>query len=163
MKNAGPATLTFALGLLVGSTAMGWARPEAPPIPQESLVSGIGGVFFLSEDPDALRGWYREHLRLETSPAGTPFFWRDYDDPESIGRTIWSVLPAETDYFGPSGQKLMLNYRVPSLDRTLAVLAEQGIEPVKPREDHPYGNFAWIEDLDGNRIELWESAPDPGR
>jgi len=28
------------------------------------------------------------------------------------------------------------------------------------REDYDYGRFAWIMDLDGNRIELWEPPKD---
>ena len=34
-------------------------------------ATGIGGVFFRSEDPDALKGWYVEHLGLEPSADGT--------------------------------------------------------------------------------------------
>ena len=29
-------------------------------------VTGIGGVFFKSTDLETLRGWYREHLGIES-------------------------------------------------------------------------------------------------
>jgi hypothetical protein len=35
-------------------------------------------------------------------------------------------------------------------------MANNGIAQVKPREDSEYGHFAWIQDLNGQQIELWE-------
>lgn len=29
-------------------------------------VTGVGGIFFKSEDPDAMKGWYKENLGLDT-------------------------------------------------------------------------------------------------
>jgi predicted enzyme related to lactoylglutathione lyase len=52
----------------------------------------------------------------------------------------------------------MVNFRV---DGLLANLAEAGvrIDPRREDEDYDYGRFAWIWDLEGNRVELWEPSP----
>ena len=54
----------------------------------------------------------------------------------------------------------MINYRVRDLDLLLARLQREGIEQVGGLEEYSYGRFAWIEDGDGNRIELWEPKYD---
>lgn len=160
-----PPLATFAGGLLLGASVAAIALlrgTEADAVPLrrqtavEPLVTGIGGVFFKARDPDALRAWYRDHLGLEAGPQGTTFLWRHEDDPGTLGRTVWSVFPEDSDYFGPSGQRFMLNYRVADLDRALTALAAAGVTPVKEPEEYPYGRFAWVEDAEGNRIELWE-------
>ena len=50
----------------------------------------------------------------------------------------------------------MINYRVRDLDRLLARLAEAGVQQVDSLEEYAYGRFAWILDVEGNRVELWE-------
>lgn len=160
VKSAFPAG-TFLLGLLLGGTDLFSAGPPPSGAPSETevrapLVEGIGGVFFKAEDPGALRGWYQEHLGLEGGPEGTQFLWRDVADSDRVGRTVWSVFPAGTEYFGGPDQQLMVNYIVTDLDALLERLATQGVRPVKPTEAYDFGRFAWIEDGEGNRIELWE-------
>ena len=84
------------------------------------------------------------------------FFWREHDDPEQVGFTVWSVFPRETEYFGRESQDFMINYRVRNLDLLLARLESEGVLQVGDLEEYSYGRFAWIEDNEGNRIELWE-------
>ncbi len=125
-------------------------------------VTGIGGIFFKSKDPDTLRQWYREHLGVESDGAsGASFLWREADQPDRQGLTIWSAFPDNTRYFDPSKAPFMINYRVANLDWLLTQLREAGVE-IDPRvEEYEYGRFAWIMDPEGNRIELWEpSAPE---
>ena len=50
----------------------------------------------------------------------------------------------------------MINYRVEDLNALLVALKAEGVEIDPHREDGDYGRFAWIIDLDGNRVELWE-------
>lgn len=33
-------------------------------------VTGIGGVFFKSKDPNNITEWYQKHLGLDTNPYG---------------------------------------------------------------------------------------------
>ena len=87
------------------------------------------------------------------------FSWRDADDPEKQGSTLWSVSPRDTKYFGDGPQTFMVNYRVEDMDALLAALKAEGVEVLK-REDGEFGKFAWIVDPDGNRIELWEPPKD---
>lgn len=123
-------------------------------------VSGIGGIFFKSDDSKKLYQWYEKHLGITPSPdgSGVMFEWRDAEDPEKKGMTIWSIFPRESKYFGPGPSPFMINYRVDDLDGLLKVLNEEGVT-IDRREDHEYGRFAWIIDPDGNRVELWQPMP----
>jgi predicted enzyme related to lactoylglutathione lyase len=118
-------------------------------------VTGIGGVFFRAQDPGRLSAWYRDHLGVPAHDGHASFIWREHDHPDALGRTEWCAFPADTDYFGPSKQPFMINYRVANLDRMLDQLRRNGVA-IEKVEDHDYGRFAWITDPEGNRIELWE-------
>lgn len=121
-------------------------------------VTGIGGIFFRARDPARMTAWYRDHLGICAEDGHADFVWREHERPDEIGRTVWSVFPADTDYFGPSRPAFMINYRVSNLDRMLAQLRRDGVT-VEKVEDYDYGRFAWITDPEGNRIELWEAKP----
>jgi predicted enzyme related to lactoylglutathione lyase len=106
-------------------------------------VTGIGGVFFRSPDPDALKAWYAEHLGVE-----------------EYGETVWAPFANDTDYFGSTDQPLMINYRVANLDAMLSQLRAAGIEVVDDvQEMDGIGRFGWAVDPEGHRFELWEPAP----
>jgi predicted enzyme related to lactoylglutathione lyase len=114
-------------------------------------VTGIGGIFFKVKDPEKMAAWYREHLGIESQDGHADFPWREKDG-ESTGRTVWSLFPADSDYFK---SPVMINYRVSNLDRMLEQLRRGGVV-VEKVEDFDYGRFAWITDPEGNRVELWE-------
>jgi predicted enzyme related to lactoylglutathione lyase len=127
-------------------------------------VTGIGGIFFKSENPKQLYEWYEKHLGIQHDPnaGGAVFQWRelqsaDGTQPGPEGCTSWSIFPHTTKYFGESKAGFMLNYRVDNLDALLEDLKNSGVEIDPHREEADYGRFAWITDPDGNRIELWES------
>jgi catechol 2,3-dioxygenase-like lactoylglutathione lyase family enzyme len=118
---------------------------------------GIGGIFFKSDNPDALYAWYEKHLGIPGKPnEGAMFPWRHAEDASKEELTVWSIFPASTNYFDPSKAPFMLNYIVDDLDATLAELRAEGVQVDERVERHDYGNFGWILDPDGNRIELWE-------
>ena len=119
-------------------------------------ATGIGGIFFKSENPEKARAWYREHLGLPTEEWGCEFKWRSFEDPESEGSTTWSAFAADTEYFAPSEAPFMVNFRVDDLDSLLAQLKESGIERIGDIEESEFGRFAWVLDADGNKIELWQ-------
>jgi len=119
-------------------------------------VTGLGGVFFKSTNPAALKQWYKEHLEIDSGEHGAMFNWRHHDDPDKEGNTVWSIFPDDTTYFKPATREFMFNYRVENLEELLRVLKEEGVEVVGDMEEYPYGKFGWIMDPDGNKIELWE-------
>jgi predicted enzyme related to lactoylglutathione lyase len=124
-------------------------------------ATGIGGVFFRSKDPTATNAWYKEHLGVPVGDDGqTSFWWRDDEQPQRRGMTVWAPFEADTDYFGKPSQQWMINYRVENLDALLEELQREGVEIVPERAEYEFGKFAWIVDPDGNRIELWEPPSD---
>jgi predicted enzyme related to lactoylglutathione lyase len=91
---------------------------------------------------------------------GANFRWADEsgEDPFSL----LSPFKETTDYMAPSEASFMINLRVDDLDAMIADLEAKGIETLG-RQDEDYGNFAWILDCDGIKIELWQQkgpAPD---
>jgi len=119
-------------------------------------VTGIGGIFFKSTDPNTLKNWYKEHLGIDAGDYGATFQWREADDPTREGQTVWAPFPQTTKYFEPSNASFMINYRVADLDGLLSELRAAGVAVDEKTESFDYGKFAWITDPDGNRIELWE-------
>ena len=128
--------------------------PKPKTTPKER-VSGIGGIFFRSHDPAALSAWYEKHLGVESKDGAADFVWRDHENPKQTGRTVWSIFPKETDYFGSPKPAFMINYRVSNLERMLAQLRRARVK-VEKVEECDYGRFAWVTDPEGNRVELWE-------
>jgi predicted enzyme related to lactoylglutathione lyase len=120
-------------------------------------ATGLGGVFLRALDPTRLTAWYAQHLGLPvTDWGGVVFVWDQCPAPEGHGATLWSLFPADTDYFGEGNQPVMLNFRVDDLDALLAQLAAKNVWIDPKRQDDANGRFAWIRDGEGNRVELWE-------
>lgn len=120
-------------------------------------VTGLGGVFFRAANTEASMAWYEKHLGITPEwPGGHAFRWREADEPEKPGTTVWSLFAGDTKYFGNPDQQYMVNYRVDNMDALLEALKAEGVWIDEKREDSEYGRFAWIKDCDGNRIELWE-------
>jgi predicted enzyme related to lactoylglutathione lyase len=117
-------------------------------------VTGIGGLFFKSEDPKASRDWYSKHLGFNTDDYGSTFWWKDKEDKECS--TQWSAFKDDTKYFEPSKKDFMFNYRVENLVELLETLKAEGVTIIGKMEEYDYGKFGWILDNEGNKIELWE-------
>ena len=114
-------------------------------------VLGIGGLFFRSEDPDALAAWYRDALGIDLVPS-------DYDtEPwsQQAGPTVFAPFRSDTSYY-PSQQQTMVNFRVRDVDAMAEQLRAKGAEVTVDPETYPNGRFARTHDPDGNAIELWE-------
>jgi glyoxylase I family protein len=122
-----------------------------PATPRQK-VTGVGGIVFRAKDPDALNKWYEKHLGID--PYTTP--WRTAE-----GVTVFNAMKADTDYFGRMDQQFMLNFRVADLDAMVVQLKADGVKfPKEPEAWEGMGKFAWVEDPEGNRIELWEPEAD---
>jgi len=119
-------------------------------------VTGIGGIFFKSKDPQQLKEWYKTHLGFDTDQWGTNFEWRQGADPTQKGFTQWSPFTETTEYFAPSQKEFMINYRVEDIEALVAVLKQEGVTVLDEIEAFEYGKFVHILDGEGNKIELWE-------
>ena len=120
-------------------------------------VTGIGGVFFLSQgEGKALSAWYEKHLGMRMEEFGAAILnWQD-DTAEDKGATVWHVADQGSDWFSPSKSSFMINYRIDDMEAMVAQLTEAGVDILQGPEYHENGAFAWIMDPEGNKIELWE-------
>ena len=110
-------------------------------------VRGIGGIFFKSENPEALRAWYAKHLGIVSEGEhGTMFRWAQADSPSKENFTAWCIFPASTTYFGKGNASLMVNYVVDDLHALLDVMRKEGVWVDPKVEEYDYGNLAgsWI-------------------
>ena len=119
-------------------------------------VTGIGGIFFKTKDPEKMKSWYKKNLGLITNEYGSVFEFRNTDEPDQKGYLVWSPFTQDTKYFNPSKKEFMINYRVENLVELLEQLKKEGVEIIGEMEEFEYGKFAHIIDPEGNKIELWE-------
>ncbi len=119
-------------------------------------VTGIGGVFVKSKNPQALAAWYRDMLGIKLEAWGGATL--SYDAPLHPPKAAWIALPANSKYTAPSSRDFMLDFAVDNLDAIVARLAANGVPVLKRDDSDPSGRFAWILDPDGTKIELWQST-----
>ena len=119
-------------------------------------VTGIGGIFFKTKNPQKVKEWYGENLGLAISPHGSSFEFRNAHKPEEINYLSWGTFNENTDYFNPSKKEFMINYRVQNIVGLVKKLKENGVKILDAIETYEYGKFVHIMDLEGNKIELWE-------
>jgi predicted enzyme related to lactoylglutathione lyase len=119
-------------------------------------VTGVGGIFFKTENPEKLKDWYKENLGIATSEYGSSFEFRNANRPEEINYLQWSPFKKDTEYFEPSKKEFMINYRVQNIEALVKNLKANGVTVVDEIESFDYGKFVHIIDLEGNKIELWE-------
>ena len=126
------------------------------PIEPKSIkkVTGIGGLFFKTEDPKKLKEWYKKYLDFNVDDWGCTFWWKDNEGKNAS--TQWSPFKNDTAYFSPSKKDYMFNYRVDNLKTLIEELKNEGVAICGEIEEFDYGKFGWILDPDGNKIELWE-------
>lgn len=113
-------------------------------------ITGIGGFFFRSKDPEALASWYQENFGINDMSSGS--VWE-----QQAGITVFAPFKADSTYF-PASQHCMLNFRVSDMAAMLAQLKENGVKIDEKTQEDSIGKFAWVYDLEGNKIELWEPA-----
>lgn len=122
----------------------------------EPKVTGIGGVFFYSDDPVATKNWYAKNLGLEVNEWGSSFEFRNAHRPEEINYLQWSPFKTGSDYFTPSKKPFMINYRVQNIEALIEKLRADGVKILDSIQSYDYGKFVHILDPEGNKIELWE-------
>jgi predicted enzyme related to lactoylglutathione lyase len=130
------------------------ADPSSSVLPPK--VTGIGGIFFFSVNPEQTREWYANHLGLEVNEWGSSFEFRNANRPDEINYLQWSPFKQGSEYFAPSKREFMINYRVQNIEGLVAKLRADGVTIVDEIETFDYGKFVHIMDAEGNKIELWE-------
>ncbi|WP_372948581.1 VOC family protein [Mariniphaga sp.] len=126
------------------------------PSDNEPKVTGIGGIFFFSEDPEKTKNWYSKHLGLEVNQWGSSFEFRNANRPDEINYLQWSPFEIASEYFKPSEKEFMINYRVQNIEGLVLKLKAGGVTVLDEIETFDYGKFVHIMDAEGNKIELWE-------
>lgn len=119
-------------------------------------VTGIGGIFFFTENPKETREWYAKNLGFDVNDWGSTFESRNVDKPEEVSSLQWSPFKKGDDYFSPSKKDFMINYRVQNIEGLVNQLKENGVTVLDEIATYDYGKFVHIMDAEGNKIELWE-------
>jgi hypothetical protein len=107
--------LAFVAVFLLGYGFRDLTRSEK----MDPRATGIGGIFFKSKDPKALKAWYSEYLGIRMVQSGSNFEWRQGADSTKKGFTLWAPFKETTKYFGSPEKQFMINYRVEGLERYL--------------------------------------------
>ena len=119
-------------------------------------VTGIGGIFFRSKNPQKTRTWYGKNLGLAIDDYGSPFEFRNANRPNEINYLRWSPFDENSKYFEPSTKEFMINYRVQNIEGLVKKLKRNNVTIVDEIEEFEYGKFVHLIDLEGNKIELWK-------
>lgn len=120
-------------------------------------VTGVGGIFFYSDNPEETKEWYAKNLGIETNEWGSSSFdSRNVDRPDEINSLQWKPFKKGDEYFSPSKKEFMINYQVQNIEALVKRLKENGVTFVDSLETYDYGKFIHILDKEGNKIELWE-------
>lgn len=122
----------------------------------EPKVTGIGGIFFFSENPEKTKEWYAQHLGLKFNQWGSSFEFRNANRPDQINYLQWSPFQKGSEYFDPSKKEFMINYRVQNIEALIKKLKADGVQVLDEIASYDYGKFVHIMDAEGNKIELWE-------
>ncbi len=133
------------------------------PLDATPKVTGVGGVFFFSDNPQDLREWYAKNLGFEINEWGSAGFEsRNVNRPDEIDALQWSPFKKGDAYFSPSGKDFMINYRVRHIEELVNKLKENGVTILDSITTYDYGKFVHIMDVEGNKIELWEPVASEG-
>jgi predicted enzyme related to lactoylglutathione lyase len=117
-----------------------------------AAITGFGGAFVRTNDPEALYTWYERHLGLVRSQGTFAF-----PAAEQRAQVVFAFFGKDDQYFPPA-QNAMFNLQVTDLDGVLDRLIEQGVTVDPKRETYDFGRFGWFIDPEGNRVELWQPA-----
>ncbi|MBO6608587.1 VOC family protein [Altererythrobacter sp.] len=116
-------------------------------------ITGLGGVFYVVEDPEATRAWYRDKLGID-GEYGPQLAWSEESKPNPY--SLISHFKDDT-YVKPGKGAFMINLRVDDLGAFVKQIKKKGVK-ILDSVDEGYGKFAWILDPNGVKIELWEQV-----
>lgn len=120
-------------------------------------VTGIGGIFFYSDNPNDTKEWYSKNLGLEINEWGSAGFEsRNINRPDEVNSLQWCAFKKGDEYFSPSKKEFMINYLVQDIEGLITKLRENGVTILDDIVTYDFGKFIHIMDAEGNKIELWE-------
>jgi len=120
-------------------------------------VTGIGGIFFYSDNLKKTKEWYIKNLGIEINDWGSSGFEsRNINRPEEINSLQWKPFEKGDDYFSPSKKDFMINYLVQNIEGLVNKLKKNGVTVLDSIATYDFGKFVHIMDTEGNKIELWE-------
>lgn len=125
------------------------------------MIANIGGIFLYSEHPKELSEWYKKYLGIKfkyTKEYDAHYASFPYKDLHYKKETysIFSIMPLKDRPFCKE-RPFTINLRVYDIEKVVDYLRKLDVN-VKGIEIYDEGKFAWMEDLDGNHIELWEDT-----
>ncbi len=124
-------------------------------------IKGIGGAFMESNDAKKLATWYETFLGIKMIPehsnsGGYHVFWTiDAETGVKRENPVFAINQAK-ETLADSNRGFMFNFRVDNLDEFLVRLEDQDIKQEREMIKWERGKHAWIKDIDGNMIELYE-------
>lgn len=120
---------------------------------EKGRITGIGGIFIRSRNPEKLKKWYEDVLGLQQTDDGAVFEFIQAGDGKTKGYLNWSV----TSEGGTQNvMNSIINYRVDNMRDFTTRIQTRGVKLLGKIEVFEYGKFVRIKDIEGNLIELWE-------
>ena len=120
-------------------------------------VTGVGGIFFYSDNLKETKEWYTKNLGIEINDWGSSGFdSRNINNPDEINSLQWKPFKKGDEYFSPSKKEFMINYTVQNIGGLVNKLKENGVTVLDSIASYDFGKFVHIMDAEGNKIELWE-------
>ncbi len=132
---------------------------NSSPTDTTPKVTGIGGIFFFTDNMPETKAWYAKNLGFEINDWGSVSFEsRNINNPEEINSLQWTPFKKGSDYFAPSKKEFMINYRVQNIEGLVSKLKNNGVTVLDDIATYDFGKFVHIMDAEGNKIELWEPS-----
>lgn len=119
-------------------------------------ITGIGGIFFASNQPDSLKQWYADNLGMKTDEYGSVFEFRNSNQPNELNYLRWSAFSKSDTFLSPSKKEFMINYRVFRINELVSQMKSKGVVFADTIATYDYGKFVHFIDPEGNKVELWE-------
>ena len=133
--------------------------PASAPDTTLPKVTGIGGIFFCSDNLQETKEWYAKNLGIETNDWGSSGFEsRNINKPDEINSLQWKPFEKGDESFAPSKKDFMINYQVQHMEALVDKLKANGVTILDSMATYDFGKFIHIMDNDGNKIQLWEPA-----
>ena len=119
-----------------------------------TTIRGIDAVMIYADDPEALSAWYRTALGIATARSDVDGNYYGGVSDSETGHVIHFGIYAAAHGRGRGPRALMVNYRVDDLDAFLQHLRDLNVD-VRETLDDRCGRFAYVDDPEGNPIEIW--------